>query len=96
MAFYASSFQYDGIQSDIYNLYISEIDGSGESTTSGSSNMDIVNQKIFRRQFPYQYGMSISEVLSFPVEITSPNEIDAEVGAIIQRWLFSNRTFKRL
>jgi phage-related protein len=96
MAFYALSFQFDGIPSETYNLKISGLDASGTSSSMGSSSMDIINQKIFRRPTPYLLGMTPSEVLSFDVEITSPEEIDSETFQLVQRWMFSNRTFKKL
>jgi phage-related protein len=98
MAFYASSFIYDGTPSDNFGLLISEIEGSAVDSTMGSSSMDILNQKIYRRSSPYQYGMTPSENLSFEISANTltGDEIDAEDFQIIQAWLFSPRTYRKL
>lgn len=96
MAFFATSFQFDGVPSETYNLKISGIDASSISRTMGSSAMNVLSQKIFRRPKPYLLGMTPSSVLSFEIEITSPEEIDAETYQLIQRWLFSSRKYKKL
>lgn len=96
MSFYALSYQFNGIPSETYNLKISGLDPSGTSESAGSSNMDILTQKIFRRPAPYLLGMTPSEVLSFEIEVTSPEEIDSETYQLIQKWMFSARTYQRL
>ncbi len=96
MPFYSSLFQYDGISSSVYNLYLSEIDGEGESSDMGSSSMEIYNQKLYRRSVPYFYGSTPSENLSMDISITSPDNIDSKTSQLISKWLFSNRGYKKL
>jgi phage-related protein len=96
MPFYASEFQYENIASSTYNLYISQIDGDGGSTDMGSSPMEIYNQKLYRRSQPYFYGSTPSENLSMEVSISSPDNIDSETSQLISKWLFSNRSYKKL
>lgn len=96
MPFYSLSFQFDGVPSETYNLFISGINSSGESSSMGSTNMEVIQKKIFRRPVPYLLGITPSGVLSFEIEVTSPEEIDAETYQLIQRWLFSSRTYKKL
>lgn len=98
MTFYARSFSYDGVPSEQFDLLISEIDGSAVDSTMGSSSMDILNQKIFRRSTPYLYGMTPSQNLSFDISANtqSGDEIDAQAFQLIQAWLFSSRTYKKL
>lgn len=97
MAFYASSFQFDGIPSETFGLLISEVDGSAVDSTMGSSNMDILSQRIYRRATPYFFGATPSENLSFDISATSlGDEIDADSFQAIQRWLFSPRTYRKL
>jgi phage-related protein len=96
LSFYALSFQFDGVPSETFNLFISGINSSGESSSMGSTNMDVMLKKIFRRPVPYLLGITPSGVLSFEIEVTSPEEIDAETYQLIQRWLFSSRTYKKL
>ncbi len=97
MGFYARSFQFDGIPSETYNLLISEIDGSAEDETMGSSTMEIKSQKIYKKPVPYFYGMTPAENLSFDISAFTPDEeIDALSFQLIQAWLFSSRTYKKL
>ena len=97
MGFYSRSFQFDGIPSETYNLLISEIDGSAEDETMGSTSMEIKSQKIFRKSVPYFYGMTPSENLSFEISaFTLDEEIDALSFQLIQAWLFSSRVYKKL
>lgn len=96
MTFYARSFQFDGIPGETFGLYISQLDDGGISETDGSSKMDIITEKLYRRQVPYTYGMSISDVLRFPVTVLSEDPLDAETYQLVQRWMFSNRQYKRL
>jgi phage-related protein len=96
MGFYASSFQYKNIPSETFNLRISSTSSSGMEKSMGSTNMEVISQKIFRRPRPFLLGMTPSPVMSFGVEITSPDYIDAETFQKIQAWLFSSRTYDKL
>lgn len=97
MSFYASSFQFDGIPSETYGLTISEIDASANSSSMGSTSMEMTSRKIYRRATPYFYGGTPSENLSFDISIMSPKmDIDAEKSQLIQKWLFSSRKYKKL
>ena len=96
MPFYGSSFQFNGITSDTYDLYISEIGGDGSSSDMGSSAMEIYNQKLYRRSTPYFFGSTPSENISMDISITSPTDIDSKKSKLISKWLFSNRSYKKL
>jgi phage-related protein len=97
MRFYASSFQYNGVPSEKYGLEISELGGDGESSSSASNQMEVYDRRIYRRATPFFYGLSPSENLSFDISINSLGEdIDTEKSKIIQAWLFSQRTYKKL
>lgn len=97
MPFYASSFQFDGVPSEAFGLTISEINSSAESEMMGSMSMDVLSRKIYRRAKPYFYGSTPSENLSFEISIMSiGRDIDAVTSQSIQKWLFSNRSYKKL
>jgi phage-related protein len=96
MPFYAVSFSYNGIPSETYGLLISEIDGSGVSKSMGSGSVDIYNQKIYRRAVPFFFGASPSEVLKFTMSAHATSELTAVDFELIQKWLFSSRSYKRL
>jgi len=94
MGFYGRSFIYDGIPSETYNLYISDIDANAINNSMASSSMDIKEQKIFRRATPYLYGMTPSPNLEFSFSAFSEDEIDASGFELISKWLFSSRSYK--
>lgn len=95
MSFFGSAFIFDDVPSEIYNLYISSPDG-GMVETSGSGDVEILTQKVFRNPKPYLLGVQQSPVLSFEVQFTSPNELMSDDIRIIQAWLCGRQTYKKL
>jgi len=95
MAFYGSSFIYNGTPSELYGLYIKDIDASAINSSMGNSSMEILEKKIFRKATPYFYGATPSPKLSFDFSAYSDEEIDASQFELIQKWLFSNTTYKK-
>lgn len=96
MPFYGSRFIYDNKSSDYFNLYVSEIGGDGSSTWNGSGSMEIYNKKLYRRSTPFFYGSSIGDNLEYELSFTSPEDIDSRTSELIQKWLFSSRSYKKL
>lgn len=95
MAFYATDFIFDGIPSEEFGLIISSPDG--ESYTTGSHNVELITDEIYRRHTPYFYGVKQSEMLSIPGSIRSvKGEITQVDASYIQTWLFGQMTFKDL
>lgn len=96
MAFYAKTFVFDGIPSEYYGLILSSSDG-GEGTSNGSSNIEIIQQEVYKRPVPYFYGVKQTPVLQFEIQIrTVKGEITAEEASVIQNWLFGQQTYKKL
>lgn len=95
MGFAADSFIFDGTPSEFYNLHIRTSDG-GEALTEGSSNVDIISQKIPRRAKPYFYGTEENKQLSFELEFYRETEISATDLGAIQKWLFGHKEYKKL
>lgn len=96
MSFYGRSFIWDGVPSELFGLYIADIDANGINTSMGSSSMEIIEKKIFRRPAPYFLGATPSPKLQFEMSAFSENEIDASAFEDIQKFLFSSRNYKRL
>lgn len=95
MAFYAKTFIYNDVPSELYSMVISS--NSGDETTNASPNLNIITQEIFRRPKPYFYGVQQTPVLEFPVSIrTTEVEITAEDAALTQKWLFGQMNYKKL
>ena len=95
MSFFSKNFVFNGIPSETYGVYITNL-GENESYTSGGGNIDINTQSVFRRSVPYFYGATQGNVLSFRCAITSPDEITAGVSRSISRWLFGHLEYKKL
>lgn len=96
MGFYAKSFVFDNVPSEMYGLLISTKDGA-EGSTDASSDVEIVTQEIFRRPAPYFYGTTQRPVLSFEVEVYTPyGEISSVDASAIQSWLFGHNQYKKL
>ncbi len=55
MSFFSTNFVFDGIPSETYNVYITNL-GEGESYISSGGQIDINTQSVFRRSVPYFYG----------------------------------------
>ena len=96
MSFYGRSFLYGGIASEIYGLYIMDINSNAINESMGSSSMKIIEQEVFRRPTPYLLGMTPIPKLSFGFSAFSESELDAEQYSLVQRWLFSPRVYTPL
>jgi hypothetical protein len=96
MPFYGNVFIYDSIPSEFHNISIGEFNGGGESTTSGSNNVEPLTQKLFRRPTPLFFGAEQTPVLSFPLSMYCKNEIDALEYSGIAKWLFGQQEYKKL
>jgi len=93
MPFIAKNFIFNNIPSQTYGLFFGEIDASGDSTSSASNQISIIQQKIFRNPVPYLYGVEQSEVLEFDVSIMSEAEIPSTKYSEISSWLFGKQNY---
>lgn len=96
MSFYGRSFLYNSMASDMYGLFIRDIDAQAINKTMGSTEMEIYEEKTYRRATPYFYGSTPAKKLSFPMSAYSDEELTAEQFQTVQAWLFSSRTYKKL
>ena len=65
MAFYGSSFTFDGVSCDEYNLMIYDIDG-GESQDDGQfTTRDPIEERLSRSYLPLYYGSTFNKPLEF-------------------------------
>lgn len=96
MSFYGRSFIYDNTPSDIYGIFIADLDGSAINNSMGSAPLTIREEYIFNKSTPYFYGASHQQRLSFKMKIFSEKEITADEFQQIQKWLFSSRNYKKL
>lgn len=92
--FYGRSFLYDNVPSELYGLYIMDIDTNEINKSMGNTSMTIMEKKIYRKPTPYFYGATPSPKLEFEFSAYSEEEIDAIQFEAIQKWLFSSRAYK--
>lgn len=95
MGFYSTNFVFRNVPSETYNLYLSTPDG-GETMSPGSSDTQIIEQKVYRKSTPYFYGAELSPILEFPITITTPTELTEWDTALIQKWLFGHKEYSKL
>lgn len=93
MGFYSTSFTYDGIPSEQFNLEIASIE-SGESSNPGSGDVEIIESYVRRRHKPYFYGITYSNRMEFGISFFSPDEISAVDISYIQDWLIAKPSYR--
>lgn len=96
MAFYGRSIIFNGIPSEEYGLYISDLDASGISNSMGSYDLEIKEQKIYRRPTAYLYGTTATPHLEFDMTLLAEEELTAEDFEGVQKWLFGQDGYKTL
>jgi phage-related protein len=96
MAFYAKNFIFNDIPSEFYNLYLGTFNGEGENITTGSDNVNLLTQKLYRRPVPLFWGAEQTPVLTFPLSVYSTSEITAQGYSEIASWLFGQQNYKVL
>ena len=101
MGFWASSFQFDGIPSETYNLTISN--GLSSSTTNavelntnGSNDVKLLTETLLRRPQEVFYFAEQFPVLEFDASITANTKLTAKDGQLAQKWLFGRQIYKPL
>lgn len=96
MAFFGRSFIFNNQPSELFGLYIMDIDANAINSSMGNSSMEIKEKKIFRRPTPYFLGATPMPKLEFELSAYAENEMDASSFEIVQKWLFSSREYKKL
>ena len=95
-SFYAYDFIWDDVPSNIYGLKIINFGGAGVYSGYGSSNVEIFNQRVFKKAKPYYLGRTQSPVLEFPLTFGSETVLSAIDRNLISQWLFGATTHKKL
>jgi len=96
MSFWGYTFVFDGVPSETYNLYISTPEGGGLTEGAGSGDVELLTQTVFRNPKPYLLGVQQAPVLSFDIQVLSPDELMMDDIRIIQSWMFGQQTYKKL
>lgn len=96
MGFYASTFIFDDIPSEFYDLRIYNFGSGGMESRSSGGDIEIVTQQVYRRPTPYFYGVNQNQVLTFPLVFGSYSALDSTTINIIHKWLFGQTSYKKL
>lgn len=95
MSFWGATFVFDGRPSELYSLYIASPDG-GSVNTTGSSDVELYVENIYKKSRNYLLGTTQSPALEFDVSFNSPREITSPELGEIQAWLFGHSQYKKL
>jgi hypothetical protein len=96
LAFYGTSFVYNGTPSEIYGLTISNVDQSGVVANPASGESETIEDYVYRRATPFFYGVRTNSRLEFPITLFSGSEITAVDANLIIDWLFDEPEYKKL
>jgi len=96
MSFYGSSFVFDGVASEIFDLRILDFSPAnpGESVVGGEVN--IYEQWLYRREVPYFYGRYYQSSLEFDFTVGSYSPIDGSTRNTIEAWLLGRPNYAPL
>jgi len=91
-SFWAKSFIWNDVPSEYYSLTVSNFD-IGVISTSAGSDVEIIEQEIYRRPKPYFFGISQRPKLEFDFTVTSENALSATDRNLIESWLLGNMNY---
>lgn len=95
-SFNAYDFVYDGIPSHTFDLKIITFDDGGLFSGVGSSNVDILTQRVLRKSKLYYLGRIQQPVLEFPFTFGTAHELSGMDRDLISAWLFGRSGYKKL
>jgi hypothetical protein len=94
--FTAFDFEYSGISSTQWDLRIIDLDNSGIFSGVGSSNIEILEQKVLRKSKPFFLGRTQPTKLEFPLTFGTARPISAMDRDLISAWLFGRAGYNKL
>ncbi len=96
MSFYGSSFIYDGVASELYDLRIFEFEPSNPASSPVAGDASINEKWLYRRETPYFYGRYYETPLEFDFTVGSFSYIDGGARHAIESWLLGRAGYKQL
>jgi phage-related protein len=92
--FYGSSFIFDDVPSENYNLRILDFEQTGGVNDSPAGSESTIHQTwLYRKSKPYFYGTSLNIPLTFNFTVGSFNSIHALDRGTIDKWLLGRSTY---
>jgi len=95
-SFYAYDFMYDDIPSQRFDLKIITFEDGGLFSGVGSSDVNILSQRVLRKAKPYYLGRTQEPVLEFPLTFGRAEPVSALDRDLISAWLFGRASYKKL
>jgi len=95
-SFYAYDFMYDDIPSQRFDLKIITFDDGSLFSGVGSSDVNILNQKVLRKSKPYYLGRTQEPVLEFPLTFGRAEPVSALDRDLISAWYSVGQLIKKL
>lgn len=93
MSFYGSSFIFNNVPSEIYDLRILDFDVATPSDGIAGGNVSIKEEWLYRREVPYFYGRYYESSLEFDFTVGSFSPLDGATRNAIQTWLLGKNTY---
>ena len=95
-SFYAYDFIFDDIPSHKWDLKIISFEDGGLFNGVGSSDVNIIEQRVLRKSKPYYLGRTQETKLEFPLTFGTSNIISGLDRDLISAWLFGRSGYKKL
>lgn len=95
-SFYGYDFVYDDIPSQKWDLKIITFEDGGLFNGVGSSDINIITQRVLRKSKPYYLGRTQETVLEFPLTFGTAAPISGLERDMISAWLFGRSIYKKL
>jgi hypothetical protein len=94
--FYTFDFEFDGVPSHRFDLKIVTFEDGGVFNGVGSSDVNILEQRVLRKSKPYYLGRTQETKLEFPLTFGRAEPVSALDRDMISAWLFGRSGYKKL
>jgi len=95
-SFYGFNFEYNGVSSATFDLKIVTFSDGSLFSGKGSSDVNVLSQRVLRKSKPFYLGRTQEPVLEFPLTFGTARPISALDRDAISAWLFGRASYKRL
>lgn len=95
-SFYAYDFMFDDIPSQRWDLKIITFEDGGLFNGVGSSDVNVITERVLRKSKPYYLGRTQEPVLEFTLTFGTYRPISGYDRDAISSWLFGRSTYKKL
>lgn len=94
--FYSYDFIFDGVPSHTFDMKIISFDDGGLFNGVGSSDVEILTQRVLRKSKPYYLGRIQQPVLEFELTFGRAQIVSGMDRDLISKWLFGRSGYKKL